>query len=87
MSIDRLKVALVDNEEPVTVAQPPRRGRPLRPPEQQEGLDNATNRGIQARVRQHPQQELEDLRPTPPTYAEVTMRSGRTTRLPSRYQQ
>ena len=31
VTIDRLKVALVDNDLPVTVAQPPRRGRPPRP--------------------------------------------------------
>ena len=74
VSIGRLKTAFVDNERPVTVAQPPRRGRPPGQPANahQAALSNAAHQGTRARGQQPPWQKTHDPHPSPPTYAEVT---------------
>ena len=77
-TIDRLKVALVDNELPVTVAQPPRRGRPPLPVT----AAQPSRRGRPPRT-DTPEPATEPL-PTRPTYAEIT-RSGRQVKMPNRY--
>jgi hypothetical protein len=79
ISVDRLKAAHVDDSMPVTVAQPPRRGRPPSRP-----LPVPPNRS--AIPPQQAQERPPDPAPIRPTYAEVTTRSGRTTRPPNRFQ-
>ena len=94
ISVDRLKAAFVEESVPVPLAQPPRRGRPPvlppaptpiqqrpAPPEQRQqpappGRSRHTKR---------PQQEPPEITTTRPTYAEVTTRTGRTTKLPARF--
>ena len=89
ISVDRLKGAIVDSEKPVSIAQPPRRGRPPGATSNvQDPLDT---------------QDGQDVRRPPmtqkPTYADVTSgssqrqmpqgpvttRFGRSTKLPERY--
>merc|ERR1712020_624705 len=79
ITVDRLKTAYVDDSMPVTVAQPPRRGRPpsrlLPVPPDRSPVPP-----------QQPEGRSPDPKPTPPTYAEVTTRFGRTTKPPTRFQ-
>ena len=87
ISIDRLKAALVDNESPISPAQPPKRGRPTI---QNRGKDDGNPSSIQGHVKApesvqvQPHQPQEPLM-TKPTYAEVTTKSGRTVKQPNRY--
>merc|ERR1712087_508613 len=76
VSIDRLKPAHIDQTHPPNVAEPPRRGRPPKPPSAQ------TN---QPTERPAEQESLQQTVPDRPSYAEVTTRSGRTTKVPQRY--
>ena len=76
VSIDRLKPAHVDQTHPPNVAEPPRRGRPPRPPPAQ------TNRPTEGPAKQESSQQTV---PDRPSYAEVTTRGGRTTKVPQRY--
>ena len=96
VSIDRLKAAFIDNAEPVTVAQPPRRGRPPldpdpRPPEPPPPAQETPQQGHPEPQRppEPPriQQRLPDPLPQRMTYAEATTRAGRTTKLPVRYRE
>ena len=97
ISVDRLKAAFVEDSAPVLVAQPPRRGRPpanpiptplvSTPPPLTPLPSTPQNLAPPARSQQPRQPQLEppEQTPTPPTYAEVTTRAGRTTRLPARF--
>ena len=71
VSIDHLKPAYLDESQPTTVAQPPRRGRPPKPFTTQPPLTSQT--------------EHTQTIPNQPTYAEITTRGGRTSKLPQRY--
>ncbi len=97
ISVDRLKAAFVEDLVPVPVAQPPRRGRPpvnpvptpqvstplplTPPPSTTQHLAPPTG----SQQPQQPPLEPPEQTPTPPTYAEVTTRAGRTTKLPARF--
>ena len=76
VSIDRLKPAHIDQTHPPNVAEPPRRGRPPKPPPEQ------TNQPTERPAEQESSQQTD---PDRPTYAEVTTRGGRTTKVPQRY--
>ena len=83
VSIDRLKVALVDQDNPVQVAQPPKRGRPST-------KNNSTNLDVQnhsssKQTLEHGNQMVQNPQPSRPTYAEITTRSGRATKAPDKY--
>ena len=84
VSIDRLKVALVDQNNPVQVAQPPKRGRPPT-------KNNSSNqKGVQShssskQTLDHADQMVQNPQPDRPTYAEITTRSGRATKAPDKY--
>ena len=72
VSVYRLKAAVVDQQLPVPVAQPPRRGRPPGQP---------PNNTHYQQVPLDPQEKQVQMKPT---YAEVTSRSGRTIKPPLR---
>jgi hypothetical protein len=76
VSIDRLKPAYIDQTKPFQVAQPPRRGRPPKLLKEVGSPKNATNPNSA---------ESSTTPPTRPTYAEVTTRSGRTSKPPPRF--
>ena len=80
VSIDRLKVAVVDKELPIPVAQPPKRGRPP-------VLNKSTDLAVRGsrNLPEATEAIKKDPHPTLPTYAEITTRSGRTSKLPDRY--
>ena len=75
VSIDRLKPAYIDQTKPIQVAQPPRRGRP---PKLLQGV------GSPGKANQM-SAESSATPPKRPTYAEVTTRSGRTSKPPPRF--
>ena len=78
VSIDRLKVALLDKDQPVQVAQPPKRGRPLT-------KNDSASIDIQSSSGPQDNQSNDNQPPTRPTYAEITTRSGRATKAPYKY--
>ena len=92
VSIDRLKAAHVDEALPVPVAQPPRRGRPPTVHQQPfpvpvPTMPAPTPVPVPTMFTPTPVPEMATTATLPvpvPTYAEVTTRAGRTTRLPQR---
>ena len=73
VSIDRLKPAHMNPTEPAQVAVPPRKGRPR--------SSRKLPRVSKPQPEVHPSTQIDR-----PTYAEVTTRSGRSTKLPVRFQ-
>ena len=87
VSIDRLKVALVDKGHPVQVAQPPKRGRPPTKNDStslsvQGSSGPQENHGMQQKTLRPSVQNFPTAKPT---YAEITTRSGRATKAPYKY--
>ena len=95
VSIDRLKAAEIDEQLPVPVAQPPRRGRPPAGPVAQRDVPGSPRPLPVQAMPQLPVRAMPHLPvsatlqlpfpPPKPTYAEVTTQAGRTTRLPQRF--
>ena len=96
VSVDRLKPAFADPDQPIQPAIPPRRGRPPKAKEATPGTDKKEHGATKAETRQSlvpdddndeeqaaagPEPEQEAA---PPTYAQVTKR-GRQVRPPQRY--
>ena len=87
VSIDRLKVAIVDSDGPVQVAQPPKRGRPpTKNNNSSSGVPSSS--GPQDAQQPSPSHQCQMVPKSPairPTYAEITTRSGRATKAPYKY--
>ena len=96
VSVDRLKPAFADPDQPIQPAIPPRRGRPPKAKEATPGADKKEHGATKAETRQSlvPDDDNDDEQAAagpepeqeaaPPTYAQVTKR-GRQVRPPQRY--
>ena len=89
VSIDRLKVALVDKDQPVQVAQPPKRGRPPTKNLSHSAQGFSESKDSKRLKTQQQSSDGPQIVQSPfstrPTYAEITTRSGRATKAPDKY--